>query len=90
MKLNLKTRFKNPVFWIQIVGAFILSALAYNNMRPEDMTTWFGLGEMIKGVFLNPFLLATCLWNVWSAINDPTTKGVGDSEQALTYDKPKA
>jgi phi LC3 family holin len=25
---------------------------------------------------------------VWNAINDPTTKGLSDSERALTYDKP--
>lgn len=88
MKINLKTRFKNPVFWIQIVGAFLLSALAYNNMQPQDLTTWSGLFSLVKGVFLNPFLLGTCLWNMWSAINDPTTKGLSDSENALTYKKP--
>lgn len=89
MKINLKARLKNPVFWVQIIGAFLLSALAYNNMQPQDLTTWAGLGALLMGVFKNPFLLGTCLWNVWSAINDPTTSGIGDSNLALTYSSPK-
>lgn len=53
------------------------------------MTTWAGLFSVIKGVFLNPYLLCLCLWNVWTAINDPTTKGIKDSTNALEYTEPK-
>lgn len=90
MKLiNLKVRIKNPVFWVQVVGAFIITALGYNSLEPSDMTTWEGLINVIMGVFMNPYLLFLCAWNVWSALNDPTTEGIADSELALTYNEPK-
>lgn len=88
-KFNLPVRLKNPITWVQIIGAFILSALAYNQMTPQDLTTWVGVADMLKGVLLNPYLLVVCLWNVWSAWNDPTTSGVTDSETAMTYTAPK-
>lgn len=78
MGINWKIRIKNPIFWVQIVGAFILTALGYNSMEPQDLTTWLGLFNLVKGVFLNPYLLAICLWSVWNAINDPTTEGLSD------------
>ncbi len=58
-------------------------------MQPQDMTSWAGLFNVVKGVFLNPYLLGLCIWNMWSAANDPTTKGVRDSALAMTYDEPK-
>lgn len=89
MKINWKTRLKNPVFWVQLAGAFILTALSYNMMKPQDLTTWEGLFNIIKGVFMNPYLLALCVWNMWSATNDPNTKGLVDSDNAMTYSEPK-
>ncbi len=67
----------------------MLTALTYNNLQPQDLTTWSGLFELLKGVLLNPYLLCLCLWNVWSAANDPTTKGLKDSERVLQYNEPK-
>lgn len=87
--MNLKVRIKNPIFWIQVLGAFLLTALGYNMMEPQDLTTWGGLFNVIKGVFMNPYLLGLCVWNAWSASNDPTTKGLSDSYEALGYTKPK-
>ena len=54
-------------------------------MKPQDLTTWEGLFNVIKGVFINPYLLGLCVLNVWTAANDPTTKGIADSERALQY-----
>lgn len=85
MKINWKVRFKNPVFWVQVGCAFLLTALSYNVMQPQDLTTWEGLFNVIKGVFVNPYLLGLCILNVWTAANDPTTKGIADSERALQY-----
>lgn len=88
--LNIKTRVKNPVFWIQVAGAFLLTALGYNMMEPQDLTTWQGLFNVVVGVFKNPYLLALCLWNAWSAANDPNSAGLSDTERALTYEAPVA
>lgn len=87
--LNLKVRFKNPVFVIQLLGTALFTALSYNYMNPQDLTTWSGLFALIQGIFMNPYLLGLCAWNVWSAINDPTTKGLSDSKQAMTYEEPR-
>jgi phi LC3 family holin len=89
IKINIPVRMKNPVFWVQVFGAFLLSALTYNQLQPQDLTTWEGLVNLIVGVFKNPYLLCMCLWSAWSAFNDPTTKGIADSENALSYNEPK-
>lgn len=86
---NLKVRMKNPIFWIQVLGAGLLAALSYNNMKPADLTTWQGVFDLLSGIVMNPFLLGMVLWNVWSAANDPTTAGTGDSTNALAYETPK-
>lgn len=87
-KLNMTVRIKNPVFWVQIVVAFIMCALAYNQMEPQDLTTWAGLFSLVVGVLKNPYCLALCVWNIFNAVNDPTTKGVTDSSRAMKYEKP--
>ena len=89
-KINWKIRLTNPVFWVQVGGAIILTALTYNSMQPEDLTTWSGLGNLLYGIVVNPFLLFSCAWSVWNAVNDPTTSGVTDSARALTYETPNA
>lgn len=87
--MNLKVRFKNPIFLVQIFIAFLLTALSYNSMQPQDLTTWSGLFSLITGVFMNPYLLGLCIWNVYSAMTDPTTKGIKDSEKAMAYTVPQ-
>lgn len=89
MNVNVKVRMKNPLFCVQIVGAAVLTALGYYNMNPSDLTTWQGVGELIVGVAMNPFLLCSVAWSAWCAFNDPTTAGATDSPQALTYETPK-
>lgn len=87
-QINWKIRIKNPVFWVQVLGGVLLTALSYNSMQPQDLTSWNGVISLFKGVITNPYLLALCLYNAWSAINDPTTSGVRDSTKALYYDAP--
>lgn len=89
MNVNVKVRVKNPLFWVQVIVAAVLTALAYYNMQPQDLTTWQGVGHLIVGVVSNPFLLCSVLWSAWCAFNDPTTQGTSDSVQALKYETPK-
>lgn len=89
-KFNLPVRLKNPVFWIQVIGAFIMCGLTYNQLQPQDLTTWSGVANLLLGTFKNPYLLVMCLWNVWSAANDPTVCGlIKDSNNAMQYTEPK-
>ena len=87
--MNWKIRIKNPVFWAQIILGAIATALAYAGLTAADMTSWPALWEVVKNTFTNPYCLFLVACNVWSALNDPTTSGVSDSAQALTYDRPK-
>lgn len=82
-KINWKVRFKNPVFWTTFVSAgatFVYTILALFGITPavsEDSVV-NGAVAIIGG-------LATL-----GVLVDPTTSGIKDSSQALTYDKPKS
>lgn len=88
-KINWIVRFKNPVFVFQLVLSILTPILAYMGINLEDLTTWGKLGEVIFGAISNPYILGLIVVNVYNAIIDPTTKGIADSKQALTYTKPK-
>lgn len=89
MKINWKVRFANPEFWKQIVLAVFVPLLAYYGMMWDDMTTWAAIGELFAQAIQNPVVVLSVVVSVYNAIIDPTTKGIGDSEQALTYTEPR-
>ena len=89
MKINWKVRVRNIVWWVQILLAFLASVCTYAGLTMADLTTWKALGGVILGALKNPFVLFMTAVSIWNAITDPTTAGIGDSEQALGYDKPK-
>ena len=88
--MNLKVRFKNPVFIAQLILAILTPILAYAGLTVQDLTSWQALGEILLGAIRNPYVLGLIVVSVWNSLNDPTTAGITDSAQALTYDKPKA
>lgn len=88
--MNLKVRFKNPVFIAQLILAILTPILAYAGLTVQDLTSWQALGEILLGAICNPYVLGLIVVSVWNALNDPTTAGITDSAQALTYNKPKA
>ena len=88
MKLNLKVRLNNPVFWAQIALSILMPILMYAGLTVQDITTWGKLGELLYGAIQNPYVLGTVLVSVWNALTDPTTAGIGDSKRAMGYDKP--
>lgn len=87
--MNLKVRFKNPVFIAQFILAILTPILAYAGLTVQDLTSWAALGDILLEAIKNPYVLGLIIISVWNALNDPTTAGVTDSEQAMTYDKPK-
>ena len=89
MKLNWKVRFKNPVFIAQLVLSILIPILSYMGLTVQDLTTWAALGNALLEAIKNPYVLGLVIVSVWNALNDPTTKGVGDSVNALTYTSPK-
>lgn len=87
--MNLKVRFKNPVFIVQIILAILTPILAYAGLTAQDITTWETLGSLLLGAVKNPYVLSLVAVSIWNALNDPTTHGIKDSAQAMTYEVPK-
>lgn len=87
--MNWKVRFKNPLFIAQMILAVLTPILAYAGLTVKDLTTWQALGDLLIGALSNPYVLGLVVVSVFNAVTDPTTSGVNDSEQALTYTKPK-
>lgn len=82
--INWKVRAKNKTFWLALVPAFLLliQAVAQVFNISVDFTN---LNKDLLGV-VNALFTVLAIVGV---VADPTTKGVGDSTQALTYSKPK-
>lgn len=85
MKMNIPVRFKNPWFWIG-VGGVLLTALG---IEPQMLTSWEALKTAIMDVIGNPFLLGSAAIALLGQFVDPTTAGIGDSAQAMTYKEPR-
>jgi len=86
---NFKIRFKNPVYVAQFILAIITPILAYAGLTMQDLTSWSALGELLIGAASNPYVLSMVAVSVWNATNDPTTKGITDSERAKRYSEPQ-
>ena len=87
--INWKVRFKNPVFLAQLGLSVLTPILAYAGLTVADMTSWSALGQLLVDALCNPYVLGLVAVSVYNAINDPTTSGVKDSKQAMTYVTPK-
>lgn len=82
--INWKVRFKNKRFVIAFIAGLLLlvkqvSVLFGYNLNTELFNT--NINNVVDAVFL--------LLGLLGIVNDPTTKGFSDSEQALTYNEPK-
>lgn len=84
MKINWTVRIKNKVFWMAIIPALLILVQTVANV--------FGfvidLGEL-SGKLLAVVEAVFVVLAILGIVADPTTKGVADSEQALTYTEPK-
>lgn len=83
--INWKVRFKNPYFWVGIIGVILTAA----HISPEVLTSWPLLAGAFIGIVNNPFVLGSVLLAVLGVVLDPTTAGIKDSANALTYNTPK-
>lgn len=89
MKINWKVRFRNPHFVAQVVLSVLLPILTYMGLTLQDLTTWVDLANVLIKAVSNPYVLGLVVVSVYNAVSDPTTKGLSDSKQALTYQKPR-
>ena len=82
--MNWKVRIKNKTFWLTFIPALILviQAVAALFGFTIDLTD-------IQGKLLVVVDAVFALLAVLGVVVDPTTKGVGDSQRALSYTKPQ-
>ena len=85
MKINWLVRIKNKNFWLAVIPATLLLAQAIASIFGVSLDIG-ELGNKLIAVVNAAFMVLTIL----GVVTDPTTKGVGDSKQALTYQEPKA
>lgn len=82
--INWKVRIKNKSFWVALIPAILLliqvvaAVFDYNFDMGE-------LGDKLLSVVNALFAVLTIL----GIVTDPTTAGISDSKQALTYETPK-
>ena len=89
--INWKVRLHNPAWWLGMAGIVMSPILAYLGLAYSDLTTWGSLADVFVKFISNPYLIGTVVVAVLGAIGvtvDPTTKGIGDSERAMTYVQP--
>ena len=75
-KINWRVRLRNKTFWLTLVPLLVLLTQQLGlNWVPENWESIFGT--------------VMAILTVVGIINDPTTAGIKDSEQALNYVVPK-
>lgn len=85
MKINWTVRIKNKQFWLSFIPALLLTIQVVANVF--GFTLDLGeLGNNLIAVVNAVFAMLVIL----GVVNDPTTEGQSDSEQAMTYTAPKA
>lgn len=90
LKINWKVRLKNPVFLASLAAAIIAPIFTTMGVNWSEINTWSDLWHLFLDILNNPVLLVSIAVSVYNLIIDPTTTGISDSTQALTYDKPKS
>jgi phi LC3 family holin len=82
--INWKVRIKNKTFWMTLIPAILL--LIQVVAAPFGLTLDFGeLGNQLLAIVNAIFAVLVIL----GIVEDPTTAGIKDSAQALTYEEPK-
>ncbi|KIL46917.1 holin [Jeotgalibacillus alimentarius] len=89
MKINWKVRFKSKEFWIRLIIAVFGPILAYFGLSIDDLTTWQSVGDLLINAVSNPAVIIAVILSVLNIFPDPTTAGLSDSKQALTYKAPR-
>ena len=82
--INWKVRIKNKSFWLALIPAVLLLVqvvAAPFGYKWDFVVLNQQLADIINALFA---VLA-----ILGVVTDPTTAGISDSKQALTYEKPK-
>ena len=84
MNINWTVRLKNKAFWLAIIPAVLLLIQA--------VAAVFGISLDFEGLGKDLIVVVNCAFSVLvilGIVTDPTTDGISDSSQAMTYNEPK-
>lgn len=82
--INWTVRFKNKLFWLAIIPAVLVLI--------HDILIVFGVNidfTILSGQLIQIVKSVFGVLTILGIVVDPTTDGVGDSEQAMRYVSPK-
>ena len=82
MNINWKVRIKNPVFWTTVIPAavsFVYCVLGALGIVPA----------LTENMVLNLATMLITALTTLGVLVDPTTKGLSDSNMAMTYKAPR-
>lgn len=84
MGINWKVRIKNKAFWLAMIPAVLLLV--------QQIAGLFGLSMDFSNIQNQLVAIIGTVFSILAILGiivDPTTKGLTDSDQALTYTEPK-
>lgn len=81
--INWKARLHSGPFWMGVISAVVAAVFTIIPMCGVELS-------VTADQVLNVATLILMIPASIGIISDPTTKGLSDSAQALTYDKPRA
>lgn len=84
MTINWKVRIHSKAFWLAMVPALFILIQAIGAPFGYEWD-FIVLNQQLAAIINAAFAFLSIL----GVVNDPTTNGINDSRQALTYDKPK-
>lgn len=83
-KINWRVRLANKNFWLAFIPALALAVQAILKVFEIE----YDFGNLVNNLIVVVNTVFALLVIV-GVVNDPTTAGLSDSEQALDYNKPK-
>ena len=84
MGINWTVRFKNKTFWIAFIPALLLLA--------QQVCALFGITLNVSELTEQLIAIVGTIFTILAlvgVVTDPTTDGIHDSAQAMTYSTPK-
>ena len=82
ININWKVRLKSGPFWVGLIS--LVLTLVYTLLNMAGIVPQFEQKQVMDIAVMLLQVLAFV-----GVVSDPTTKDIGDSEQALTYEKPR-
>ena len=82
LKINWKVRLRSGPFWAGLIS--LVLTFVYTVLNTFDV-----IPQIDQKQIMDMIVMLLQIFSFVGVVTDPTTKGLCDSEQAMTYQKPK-